>query len=288
MKNFKQFLKEIPIALKIKRQLWSYFDSSYGHTSLNLIRKFPLYAPFSAGNYKDRSLLTIQTINEIFPVLQDFVRSTHSKKMEIVNINKLATTQEEISNAKKFEEIFNKHGSDKGNYHNYHYLYSWILKDHLQVKCLFEIGLGTNNSKLVSNMGKNGMPGASLRAFKELLPNALIIGADIDRDILFEEDRIKTYFVDQTNPLTFQNISSNIEDQIDLFIDDGLHSPNANVTSLTFAIPKIKLLGWIVIEDISKDAIPLWEVVEKLMPQNFKSYMFEAEGAYIFASQRIS
>ena len=103
---------------------------------------------------------------------------------------------------RKLESIFNKYGSDKANYHNYHYLYAWILKNPSEIKSLFEIGLGTKNSNVVSNMGKNGKPGASLKAFKEFLPNASIIGADVDSKILLEEERIKTFFVDQTNPIT--------------------------------------------------------------------------------------
>ena len=45
--------------------------------------------------------------------------------------------------------------------------------------------MGTNNPNLVSTMGSSGRPGASLYAFKEYLPNAIIYGADIDKDILF-------------------------------------------------------------------------------------------------------
>jgi hypothetical protein len=64
---------------------------------------------------------------------------------------------------------------------------------------LLEIGLGTNNTDVVSNMGSEGVPDASLRAFRDYLPNARIYGAGIDKRILFEESRIKTYFADQTD-----------------------------------------------------------------------------------------
>ena len=48
-------------------------------------------------------------------------------------------------------------------------------------------------------MGKDGKPGAWLRIWCEYFPNAEIFGADIARDILFDDDRIKTFDVDQTN-----------------------------------------------------------------------------------------
>jgi hypothetical protein len=91
-----------------------------------------------------------------------------------------------------------RHGSDKGKgqgWHNYTTIYSVLFgKLHDQPFLIFELGLGTNNPNFPVNMGINGRPGASLRAWRELFPRALVYGADIDRDILFEEDRIKTFY----------------------------------------------------------------------------------------------
>ena len=65
---------------------------------------------------------------------------------------------------------------------------------------IFELGLGTNNTDVAYNMGPSGRPGASLKSWKEFLPNSMIYGADIDKIVLFNEDRIKTFYCDQTNP----------------------------------------------------------------------------------------
>ena len=54
---------------------------------------------------------------------------------------------------------------------------------------IFEVGLGTNNVDVPSNMGKDGKPGASLRAWRDYFPNA-----DIDTRILFKEDKIQTFY----------------------------------------------------------------------------------------------
>jgi hypothetical protein len=44
-------------------------------------------------------------------------------------------------------------------------------------------------------MGKTHQgSGGSLRAFREFFPNARIIGLDIDREALFQEGRISTFF----------------------------------------------------------------------------------------------
>lgn len=49
-------------------------------------------------------------------------------------------------------------------------------------------------------MGNNCRPCASIYGWKEFFQNSLIFGADIDKDILINEDRIKTYYCDQTKP----------------------------------------------------------------------------------------
>ena len=85
-----------------------------------------------------------------------------------------------------------KYGSDKGGYkkihswdpHNYTDFYHKVLAEKIQsTKKVFECGIGTNNPKLVSNMGVDGIPGASLRMWRDYIPNAQIYGADIDQDI---------------------------------------------------------------------------------------------------------
>jgi hypothetical protein len=100
------------------------------------------------------------------------------------------------------------YGSDKGSLcgrtaHTYtsfyEYLFSNIRSD---VKLVLECGLGTNNPNIPSNMGKNGQPGASLRVWRDYFPNAQIIGVDIDKDILFTENRIETRYIDQTSSET--------------------------------------------------------------------------------------
>ena len=67
------------------------------------------------------------------------------------------------------------------------------------VRSVIECGVGTNNPSLESSMGMMGKPGASLRVWRDYFPQADIVGIDIDKAILFTEDRIQTYYCDQTN-----------------------------------------------------------------------------------------
>jgi hypothetical protein len=65
-------------------------------------------------------------------------------------------------------EIMERHGSDKGgkpgSWHNYTTVYHSLFEaDKERYTRVFELGLGTNNTSIKSNMGVNGKPGASLR-----------------------------------------------------------------------------------------------------------------------------
>ena len=110
-----------------------------------------------------------------------------------------------------------------------------MLTPRKEISNILGIGLGTNNTNLVSTMGTEGKPGASLRAFRDFCMNAEVIGADVDESILFKEDRIKTFYVDQTSNNSLNNLKDKFTNKFDLIIDDGLHSPDANINTLRIA-----------------------------------------------------
>ena len=163
-----------------------------------------------------------------------------------------------ISNSKinnQLKELMNHYGSDKGgitNHHNFANYYSEIFdnkKD--KIKNFLEIGLGTNNENLASNMGKDGKPLASLRAWRDYFKNAQIYGADIDRDILKNEDRIRTFYVDQTNPSSIKELFTNIGvNKFDVILEDGLHEYNANICFFENSIQYLDNQGIYIIEDV--------------------------------------
>jgi len=154
-------------------------------------------------------------------------------------------------------------------------------------KNIFEIGLGTNNSDVVSTMGSNGRPGASLKAFKEYLPHANIYGGDYDKRILFNEKRIKTFFIDQTNPTTFDDLDKVLSKDFDLMIDDGLHAPNANLNSLKFFLNHIRVGGFAVIEDVNQDSEALWKIVSFLIEPCFESALIKTKTSSMFIVERV-
>jgi hypothetical protein len=284
-------LKKSPRLVSVKRSVWrrcydfkgKYFDRN----RLNVCRTFPLFTPHSAGAYKDLARLTVQAANETIPLLSTFASSVSQKRCDSTSVKVFPVSDDDREAAKEIKTYFDRHGSDKGS-NGYHHVYGPILKKRDEITGVLEIGLGTNNTDVVSNMALWGTPGASLRAFREFLKSAMIFGADVDKRILFEEERIRTFFVDQTNAATFAELAQSVPSDLDLVIDDGLHSPNANIETLTFGLTKIKIGAWVVVEDIAPEAIPVWEVVSALLPSKYQPHILRGESAFLFAVQRIS
>ena len=149
--------------------------------------------------------------------------------------------------------IMTECGSDKGSgWHNYTLLYDFLFgQRRREIERVFELGIGTNFQDMPSNMGAMGRPGASLRGWRNYFPAAKIVGADIDRRILFSDDRISTHYLDQLNPQTITAMWEQIEPgYIDVIIDDGLHTPEANACFMRNSIQKLRPGGYFIIEDI--------------------------------------
>lgn len=162
----------------------------------------------------------------------------------------------------KMCRLMTRHGSDKGQgNHNYTTIYSVLFAElRNQPIRIFELGLGTNNPEITSSMGVNGRPGASLRGWRELFPHALVYGADIDRDILFEEERIKTFYCDQLDRVAIRDLWAHpiLQDGMDIIIDDGLHTFESNMSFLDGSFEHLRPGGVYVIEDIIQETIERW------------------------------
>ena len=142
------------------------------------------------------------------------------------------------------------------------HLFCTFLRTPDQPIRILDLGLGTNNPSLASSMGVYGTPGASLRAWRELFPRAEVYGADIDRDVLFEEDRIKTFYCDQLDSAAVHLWAQPaLKAAMDIIIDDGLHTLEANVSFLDESLQHLRPGGFYVIEDIKGEAIGRWHGV---------------------------
>ena len=161
-------------------------------------------------------------------------------------------------------QLFQKYGSDKGSFnldgnpypwppHTYSDFYDTLWNENRsKILKVFECGIGTASPIFPSNMGSSGAPGASLYAWRDYFYNAEIYGADIDRDVLFKDDRIKTYWVDQLSAESIKFLWKEIgETNFDIILDDGLHTFKAGSTLFDNSIHALSDDGIYVIEDVS-------------------------------------
>jgi hypothetical protein len=168
------------------------------------------------------------------------------------------------STTKTLSELMSYYRSDKSSrHHNYTHTYSRLfynLKD--KELNIFELGLGTNNENIPSSMGKDASPGASLRGWRDYFKNSKIYGADVDKDILFTENNIETFYVDQTNTEIIKDLWNNEKLKninFDIIIDDGLHEFNANICFLVNSFHKLKKGGIYIIEDITVQSMQTFQ-----------------------------
>jgi SAM-dependent methyltransferase len=154
-----------------------------------------------------------------------------------------------------------RHGSDKARLNRYTPLYAalFLTRRALPLRIL-ELGLGSNNLDVPSNMGVFGAPGASLRAWRDIFPRATVVGADIDRRILFQENRISTFYCDQLDPNSIRALWSQpvLRDGADIIIEDGLHTLAGNISFLEASLDHLRPGGVYVVEDIDRGDAKEW------------------------------
>jgi hypothetical protein len=256
IKNFYVQTKTYYSDVKFKPQSPEYINSTYKHS----IKGLSVLAA-----EKSNKKLPIETLTEV-----------------------LDTSVFNSSFSIKIGDLFKQYGSDKSTTHNYYLIYSSVLEKNEDKSInILEVGLGTNNIDVLSNMGVEGKPGASLRAFRDACRQANVYGADIDKRILFTEERIKTYFLDQTQPDTFTSLKTELNNiKFDLIIDDGLHNSEANINTLNFALEMLKDDGMFIIEDINKDDYDFYQIISALLKDEYTLRLIETKSALLCMIRR--
>ena len=236
--------------------------------------------PSSSATYKQYKFLTLKGAKKNYQTIFDISKQKTAPIIPLANI-KLSPKQLNVAN--NLESAFNKYGSDKASTHNYHLLYALALNINQTKKYdILEIGIGSNNLIVPSNMGKYGNPGASLRSWRDLSKKCFVIGADIDRNILFEDDRITTYYLDQTEErswIHFLNVIKNRK--FDLIIDDGLHAPLSNLLTVKYLTSFLKPNGVLIIEDISQRSLPIWQLLIAISRNSLNFKLMKTKAAYV-------
>jgi hypothetical protein len=165
----------------------------------------------------------------------------------------------------ELSDLFNKYGSDKDR-NGYTAIYHSIFKN-LKDKPvdLLEIGIGTMLEGAMSSMQGYALPGyrpgGSLRAWRDFFPAGNIVGADIQWDTQFSEERIRTVLADSGNR---EELDRKLGDcTFDIIIDDGWHWDENQVKTMRNLWHRVRPGGYYVIEDILTDA----HIATDLRPQ---------------------
>ena len=230
-------------------------------SELNIISEFEEFSPNVSGDIDLKIMNTIFNIKNFSTSINNLIDT----KPEIKKLNSLSKSDNEQN---KLGELFTFYGSDKKAL-QYDLLYIDIFQNINNFTCLIEIGIGTNNEKVLSNMSEFGSPGASLRAFRDYLKSTNVIGLEFDKEVLFTEDGIDTFHYDQNNEEQVNNLSKKYENSVDVLIDDGLHSIVANINSIKLATNILKPQGYLIIEDINPASIKLYLLAFKLVENIF-------------------
>ena len=139
--------------------------------------------------------------------------------------------------------LFNKYDCDKASKHLYHTVYGPEL-EHLRDKPINILEVGV-------------FKGASTAAWLEYFPQATIYGLDIftrvnPKDIpVLNDPRVKWLKADSTSLDVITNIKEAWPHiRFDVIIDDGLHTPRANASTLGNLFGLLKTNGIYFIEDV--------------------------------------
>ena len=167
--------------------------------------------------------------------------------------------------------------------HSYTPAYDKILGEtRHDAKLVVEIGIGF--PELMRPIAGDGYrPGASLRMWRDYFPGAQIIGCDIRRDVLFQEERISCRLVDQSDReslLALKTALISHYDSADMIMDDGSHEPGHMILTFTMLWGAVKVGGVYIIEDIRRDHILHFSKLFAMFPDCRLSYVHHGEGAW--------
>lgn len=258
---------------------------------INVLRDFGHFSPASNGDWKTKSLLTVATLRKL-PESLDLLMQIASGSERPLAVTELLEKEELASNAEqesRLEMLYRKFGSDKSTGHDYHRIYANLFPHLDRVKTVFEIGIGSNNPKVVSHMGaRHSGVGGSLRAHQEFFPDSQVFGFDIDRGSFITDERISCDWVDQTDYESIKRLGGLAPSHgIDLIIDDGLHSLNANLNSLAGLLPLLSSEGWMIVEDIDSRLNSIWGLVcTWLNQEGYRTYLLDMKDASVLAVRR--
>jgi len=136
-----------------------------------------------------------------------------------------------------------KYGCDRhpGAKHSYTPYYENLFKERKNtIGKLLEIGVGGH---------------AGLRMWRDYFSNAIIYGAEIDPDRVYNEERIKVFHCDQSQKKDLEDLISKFGRDFDIVIDDGSHKTQDQIFTCVTLMPLLNKDCVYIIEDVADPAI---------------------------------
>jgi len=271
---------------KLRRLLTA--DGESDSLPYNMRHMFGMFASAGRASNEQRGEIALTALKQVPHLLQALAQHGQPAAAPWQPLESFADTEEKKAAAQRLKSVLQQYRIDKANdSHGYHHFYGPMLAAQ-PIERLLEIGMGSTNPEIASSVGGGGVyrPGASLRAWRDFLPSAEIHGADVDRDILFQEERISTHYVDQTDANSWQALARALPPHLDVVIDDGLHAINTQLASLLFGLEHVRPGGWVVIEDIFSGSRPIWDVVAHLVAPHGRCHRLQGRVPLMFAVQK--
>lgn len=123
-------------------------------------------------------------------------------------------------------------GTDKESNHRYGDTYERLFPSRVDVKLMMEVGVAD---------------GACLQAWKEVFPNAIIVGMDIHDSDKAHGERIEFYLGDQCSRQDCERAARGR--LFDLIIEDATHQLSNTLTTLYHLWPFVKPGGLYIVEE---------------------------------------
>jgi hypothetical protein len=143
-------------------------------------------------------------------------------------------------------EVMNAYGTDKDEHHRYAPVYESLFPDRGAVTHVLEVGIAE---------------GRSMLAWREIFPNALVVGLDREPCHCERGPRLEFHQGDQRSCADCLRAAGGRE--FDLIVEDASHRLDANLLTLFWLWPFVRPGGHYVIEEM-QDAAEYRENVESL------------------------
>lgn len=134
--------------------------------------------------------------------------------------------------------------------HSYTPFYYRLLNPQRQlIRKVLELGIG--HPERMNRFMENYRIGASLYMWRDFFPQAMIYGADIMPETMFEAERIRTFLCDETRPEDLRGLIAQTGPDLDLVVDDASHARRDQINACLTLMPLLQPGVIYIIEDIN-------------------------------------